>query len=106
GVLGYLGDILAGPARKAENIVGRDLRADVAAGGPGPLDIFDKMRTNPSAVLPVDVAGENVRGRVGEAARIPGPGRQQIIGTLDARDTQAPRVLSQAVDTMATGTPG
>lgn len=98
--------VLGGPEIAAQRKVGEALRSDVAAGGPGPLDIATRMEASPTEVLPVDVAGRNVRGVAGTATRTIGPGQEQMYKTLEGRDALAGRILTGATDTMATGQPG
>jgi hypothetical protein len=101
-----LTDRLGGPEVKAQREIGAALRSDVAAGGPGPADIAERMTAAPTDVLPVDVAGRNIRRLAGTAYRTDGPGAEQMATTLEARDAQAGKVLTNATDTMATGQPG
>lgn len=105
GAIDIIQDRLGGAERQAQRIVGGALRSDVAGGGPAPWQISDVMANSPTPVLPVDVAGENVRGVAGQAFRTPGPGRTTMRQTLEERDALAGRTLSTATDTMATGQP-
>lgn len=81
-----IGNRFAEPQDRALQQIGGAMRADVEAGGPGPQQISDALSAAgaPSTIL--DVAGENVRGLGGQVARMPGPGRQQMMSTLNERD--------------------
>ncbi len=91
---------------RALSMIGSNMRADMAVGGPGPQGILDDLTKigPPGTVL--DVAGENVRALGGQAARVPGPGRQNIVSTLNARDAGAGVRLTDATSDMAANGPG
>ena len=84
---------------------GAALDADVRAGGPNPLDIAMDMRAAPNTPLtPLDTGGENLTtGLGGQVARTPGPARQLVKTTLDARDEQAGARLNDLADTLIPG---
>lgn len=95
-----------GPEERSLRMLGGAMRDDMAVGGPGPTDVLDRLAQmgQPGTVL--DVAGENVRGFGGQAARTPGPGRQAITETLNARDVGAGARLSDATSNLAASGPG
>lgn len=95
------------PETQAANRVGAALRADVAASGPGPAQIAQGLTDAGGAPLnAMDVGGENLRGLAGQVARMPGPGRQQIMAALNGRDASAGPRLADAVNTMTGGGAG
>lgn len=96
----------ASPEERSLRMLGGAMRDDIAVGGPGPTDVLDRLAQmgQPGTVL--DVAGENVRALGGQAARTPGPGRQAITETLNARDVGAGARLSDATSDLAASGPG
>ncbi len=91
---------------RALSHIGSAMRSDTAASGPGPLEIFDKLTATDRPMTVLDVSGENVRGLGGKVARLPGPGRQDIIQTLGERDVQSGMRMAQDVNDMAASGPG
>lgn len=97
-----------GPAdTQAMARVGNALKADVAAGGAGPMEIGGALaNAGATPLTTMDVGGENLRGLAGQVARLPGPGRQQIMSALNARDADAGSRLAEATNNMTGGSPG
>jgi hypothetical protein len=102
-----LGNAFGGDDTRALAQIGRAMKSDVAAGGPGPAEIGQGLANGAGTpVNAIDVAGENVRGLVGQVARMPGPGRQEIMSTLNGRDAGSGPRLAQAVNDVAGVSPG
>lgn len=77
---------------KAVDKVNARFADDVASGATSAQDAIDKLNAAKTAGKPMtlmDVGGENVKGLAGNIARAPGPGKNMLRETLDARDKGA-----------------
>lgn len=80
----------------------QDLQSkDVKGGGLSADDIINKVKEAQASgkpLVPVDVAGENLRGRAGTIARSPGEGKQRAQQFFKERDAAAAKRLSGDLD--------
>lgn len=98
-----VGGVFASPENRALGKIGSAIAADRAVGGPGVNDIMGALQTpnTPAGMTAIDVGGENLRALAGQAARVPGPGRQAITSMLNDRDAAAGQRLADAVSGIA-----